>query len=93
MHAMYTVYRESFEAEKFCSKLYMQTFTKKLSRNLSSFLLNPYLDSAILNFHIKKFFGHAKKHKNCDTFLPQSFHGIQYCFSLHGMYISVVDFA
>ena len=29
----YTIYYESFEAEKFCNKLYTQTFVNKLSRN------------------------------------------------------------
>ena len=57
-----TVYHESFKAEKFCDKLYMQTFTIKLSWNPSYFLLNPYMNSAILNFCIK-FCRHAKVRK------------------------------
>ena len=55
-----TVYHESFKAEKFHSKLYMQIFAKKLSRNLTYFLLNLYLNSAMLKFHIKKFCRHTK---------------------------------
>ena len=34
------------------------------------------MNSVILNFHIKKFRGHAKMHKNHEIFLPQNFHGI-----------------
>ena len=49
IYTVYHHYHESFEAEKFCSKLYTHTFTKKLSWNPS------YLNSAILNFHIKSF--------------------------------------
>ena len=48
-----TVYHESFKAEKFRGKLYMQTFAKKCLWNPSYLLLNPYMNSAILNFHIK----------------------------------------
>ena len=39
----------------------MQTLAKKLLQNPTYFLLNPYLNNAILNVHIKKFCGHAKK--------------------------------
>ena len=47
-----TVYNESFEAKKFHGKLYT---LKKLLQNHSYFLFNLYLNSVILNFHIKKF--------------------------------------
>ena len=65
-----TVYHENFEAEKFRGKLYMQSFARKLSRNPRHFLLNPYLNSSILNFHIKKFHENSKNHENRKTFLP-----------------------
>ena len=68
-------------AEKLRGKLHIQTFVTNLSRNLSYFLLNPYLNSAILNFYIKKFYRHAKKHENYKTFLPRNFHGIRYSIS------------
>ena len=68
----YTVYLESFQAETFCSKLYMQTFTKKPSQNPSYFLLNPYLNSAILNFHIKVS-RTCKKPKNRKLFCFETF--------------------
>ena len=71
-----TIYHENFEAEKFCGKLYMQTFAKKVLWNLSCFLLNPY--SYEQCHHIKKFCKHAKKRENRKTFVPQNFHGIWY---------------
>ena len=69
----HTLYHKSFKAEKFHSKLYMQTFAKKLSQNPSYFLLNPYLNSAILTFHIKKFHGHAKSTKTMKLFCLKTF--------------------
>ena len=66
-----------FWGEKFHGKLYTQTFTKKLPWNPTYFLLNPYLNGAILNFHMKKFRGHVKKCKNRKTFLPRNSHGIR----------------
>ena len=63
-----TVYYESFKAEKFHGKLYAQTFVKKLSGNPTYFLLNPYLNSTILNFLITKLHGHAKTAKTANLF-------------------------
>ena len=65
---LHTICHENFEAEKFGSKLHTQTFTKQLSRNL---VLSPYLNSAILNFHIKSFAGMHKRPENHETFLPR----------------------
>ena len=66
---MHTVYYESFEAKKFHSQLYTKTFAKKLLQNPSYFLLNPYTNSAILNFHIKSFQDIQKAQKlwNCSA--------------------------
>ena len=50
----------------------MQTFVKKLSQNPSYLLLNPYLNSAILNFHIK-FFADMQKSVKTTKLLPQNF--------------------
>ena len=58
---------------KFCGKLYTQTFAKKHSQNPSYFLLNPYLNSAILKPHIKKFRGHAKGMKTAKHFCLKTF--------------------
>ena len=63
VYPLHTAHHESFEAEKFRGKLYTQTFVKKISRNRSYFLLNPYMNSTILNFHIKKFHRHVKVRK------------------------------
>ena len=68
-----TAYHESFEAEKFRNKLYMQTFAKKLLRNPTYFVLKPYLNSAILKFHIKKFRGHANTVKTVKLFCLKTF--------------------
>ena len=38
-----TIYHESFEARRFRSKLYTQTFTKKLSRNPTYFTREQYV--------------------------------------------------
>ena len=69
----FTLYHESFEAEKFHGKLYMQTFAKKLSRNPTYFPLNPYLNSAILNFHIKSFMDMQKTTKTVKLFCLETF--------------------
>ena len=50
-----TVYHWSFEARKFHAKLHTQTFMNKVPLNPTYFLLNPYLNSTVLNFHIKSF--------------------------------------
>ena len=73
VHSSYTIYHESFKAEKFCGKLYTQTFVKNISRNLS---LKSIFEQRHLKFWYKKFCGHAKSHENCATFLPRNFHGI-----------------
>ena len=69
-----TVYYESFEPEKFRGKLYTKTFAKRLSWTpCSYFLLIPYMNSAILNFHIKKFHGHTKSAKTVKLFCLKTF--------------------
>ena len=75
---LYIVYHESFESEKFRGKLQllMQIFAKTLSHNPTYFLLNPYLNSAILNFLIKSF---SDTQKTAKLFCLKTFmvYGIQ----------------
>ena len=82
MNKLRTVYHESFEAEKFCGKLYMLTFAKKLSRNSSYFLLNPYMNSAILNFQVSPT---CKKAQN-----PRNFSSLK--LSWYTVYVSCSQF-
>ena len=46
---------------------------KKPSWNPTYFLLNPYLNSTILKFHIIKFHGHAKTLKTAKLFCLETF--------------------
>ena len=63
------------------------TTYKKAALYLCSQVINVQ-GISYLRFHIKKFHGHAKKHKNHKTFLPRNFYGIQYTF--HCMNIEYV---
>ena len=67
-----------FQGRKVLQQVAHADLREKLSWNPTYFLLNPYLNGAILNFHIKKFHGHAKNHENHKTFLPRNFHRIRY---------------
>ena len=70
---IHTIYHEGFKAKKFRGKLYTWIFAKKLSRNPSYFLLNPYLKAPSWNFHIKKVQELAKSTKTTKLFCLETF--------------------
>ena len=51
----------------------MQTFAKKLLWNPIYFLLNPYFNSAIMNFHLESFADNVKTVKTVKLFYHETF--------------------
>ena len=58
----------------------MQTFVKKLLWNPIYFLLNPYFNSTILNFHLENSADHVKTVKTVKFFCLKTF-------MVYGMFI------
>ena len=76
-----TVYHESFAAEKFHDKLYMQTFMKKLSRNHMWIIFVIFIfEQHHLELSYKKLLRTCKKHENVKLFCLETFmaYGILY---------------